>query len=163
MTIPAEQLDTSTEHQNSTKNFYDDITRELLESQLHLMSHSEIRILKKMRELRTKIPLARQQVLAGAEEFELCPRKWPIPCHSKNSMEMPKCNMASEAVLGKTQEDIFHDLHLELHERMQNPVAFHAEMMGDIMYLHQGLKQKDAPEFVEAVVRDTWTISIGNS
>jgi hypothetical protein len=37
---------------------------------------------------------------------------------------------------------------------MQNLVSFHAEMMGDIMYLHQALKQEDAPQLVEAVVRE---------
>ena len=37
---------------------------------------------------------------------------------------------------------------------MRNPIAFHAEMMGDIMYLHQALKQKDASQFVDAVVRE---------
>jgi hypothetical protein len=44
--------------------------------------------------------------------------------------------MASQAALEGTEEDIFHNAHLELQERMSNPVAFHAEMMGDIMYLH---------------------------
>ena len=37
---------------------------------------------------------------------------------------------------------------------MGNPVAFHAEMMGDIMYLHQALQQDDASEFVKAVVQE---------
>ena len=45
--------------------------------------------------------------------------------------------MASQSLIGKTPEDLFHDLHLELQEQMRNPIAFHAEMMGDIMYLHQ--------------------------
>ncbi len=56
--------------------------------------------------------------------------------------------------MGKTLEDIFHDLHLKLQERMRNPEAFHAEMMGDIMYLHQVLKQKDASQFEDAVIRE---------
>jgi hypothetical protein len=42
----------------------------------------------------------------------------------------------------------------ELQERMQNPIAFHAEMMGDIMYLQQALRQHDAKEFVQAVVKE---------
>jgi hypothetical protein len=62
--------------------------------------------------------------------------------------------MASESIMGKTLEDIFHDLHLKLQERMRNPEAFHAEMMGDIMYLHQVLKQKDASQFEDAVIRE---------
>jgi hypothetical protein len=37
---------------------------------------------------------------------------------------------------------------------MRNPIAFHAEMMGDIMYLEQALRQSDAKEFVQAVVKE---------
>ncbi len=43
--------------------------------------------------------------------------------------------MAQPSTIGETPEDLFHDAHLELQERMRNPIAFHAEMMGDIMYL----------------------------
>jgi hypothetical protein len=50
--------------------------------------------------------------------------------------------------------DTFHDWHLDLQERMSNPIAFNAEMMGDIMYLHQALKQPDAAEFVKAVIKE---------
>jgi hypothetical protein len=60
--------------------------------------------------------------------------------------------MASQAALENTEEDLFHDAHLNLQEKMRNPVKFHAKMMGDIMYLHQALKQEDASQFVEAVV-----------
>ncbi|KAL7479730.1 hypothetical protein ACHAW6_008691 [Cyclotella cf. meneghiniana] len=59
--------------------------------------------------------------------------------------------MASQAVYDYTQS---HDDHLSLQERMRHPVAFHAEMMGDIMHLHQALQQPDAPQFVQAVVRE---------
>jgi hypothetical protein len=41
-----------------------------------------------------------------------------------------------------------HDFHLGLQDRMRHPIAFHAEMMGDIMYFHQAMKQPDAKEFV---------------
>lgn len=51
-------------------------------------------------------------------------------------------------------DDILHDWHLALQDRMRHPIAFHAEMMGDIMYLHQALKQPDASEFVKAVIRE---------
>jgi hypothetical protein len=44
----------------------------------------------------------------------------------------------------ETPEDLFHDQHLGLQERMQNPIAFNAKMMGDIMYYHQALQQPDA-------------------
>jgi hypothetical protein len=37
---------------------------------------------------------------------------------------------------------------------MRNPIAFHAEMMGDIMYIHQALKQPDAKEFIQAVIKE---------
>ena len=37
---------------------------------------------------------------------------------------------------------------------MTNPIAFHAEMMGDIMYLHQALRQPNTAEFVKAVVKE---------
>jgi hypothetical protein len=56
--------------------------------------------------------------------------------------------------MGETDEDLFHDAHLELQEHMTNPIAFHAEMMGDIMYLQQALRQTDAKEFIQAVVKE---------
>jgi hypothetical protein len=37
---------------------------------------------------------------------------------------------------------------------MRHPIVFHAEMMGDIMYLNQALQQPDAAHFVEAVVQE---------
>jgi len=63
-------------------------------------------------------------------------------------------HVAHESITGETDEDFFHDSHLELQERMRNPIAFHAEMMGDIMYLNQALQQSDAKEFVQAVVKE---------
>ena len=74
--------------------------------------------------------------------------------------------MAHQSTFEETDEDLFHDAHLELQERMRNPIAFHAEMMGDIMYLQQALRQHDAKEFVQAVVKeinghvdcDNWTL-----
>jgi hypothetical protein len=62
--------------------------------------------------------------------------------------------MASQATTGNTDEDHFHDAHLQLQEHMRNPIAFHAEMMGDIMYLQQALTQPDAKEFVQAVIKE---------
>jgi hypothetical protein len=62
--------------------------------------------------------------------------------------------VAHESITDKTDEDLFHESHLELQECMRNPIAFHAEMMGDIMYLNQALQQSDAKEFVEAVVKE---------
>jgi hypothetical protein len=37
---------------------------------------------------------------------------------------------------------------------MRNLIVFHAEMMGDIMYLQQAPKQPDAKEFVQAVIKE---------
>jgi hypothetical protein len=75
-------------------------------------------------------------------------------------------HMAHQSTFEETDEDLFHDVHLELQEQMQNPTPFHAEMMGDIMYLQQALRQPDAKEFVHAVVKevnghvdcDNWTL-----
>ena len=47
--------------------------------------------------------------------------------------------------------DEAHDYHLNLEERMRHPLSFHAEMMGDIMYYHQAMKQDDADKFVDAI------------
>ena len=62
--------------------------------------------------------------------------------------------MAHKSTIRETDDNLFHDVHLELQERMRNPIAFHAEMMGDIMYLNQALRQPDVKEFVTAVVRE---------
>ena len=60
----------------------------------------------------------------------------------------------STASRDETPEDLFHDQHLALQERMRNPIAFHAEMMGDIMYYHQALQQPDAKQFADALVKE---------
>ena len=53
-------------------------------------------------------------------------------------------HMAHQSTIDETNEDLFHNAHLDLQERMQNSIAFHTEMMGDIMYLQQVLRQPDA-------------------
>jgi hypothetical protein len=63
-------------------------------------------------------------------------------------------HMANQSTLSETNEDLFHDTHFELQERMQTPIAFHAEMMGDILYLQQALRQPDAKEFVQTVIKE---------
>ncbi len=63
--------------------------------------------------------------------------------------------MANQSLLtGKTPKDLFHDQHLELQECMRNPIAFHAKMMGDIMYFQQALQQPDADHFIKAVIKE---------
>ena len=37
---------------------------------------------------------------------------------------------------------------------MHHPLEFYAEMMGDIMYYHQAIKQYDAQDFVNAIVKE---------
>jgi hypothetical protein len=63
-------------------------------------------------------------------------------------------HMAHQSTLSETNEDLFHNAHLELQERMQNPIAFHEEMMGDILHCQQVLRQPDAKEFVQAVIKE---------
>ena len=55
---------------------------------------------------------------------------------------------------GQTVEDRQHDAHLALQDRMSHPLAFHAEMMGAIMYFNQAIRQPDAERFVEAIITE---------
>jgi hypothetical protein len=64
---------------------------------------------------------------------------------------------AHQAITVEEAEFIYardHDFHLDLQDHMRHPIAFHAEMMGDIMYFHQAMQQDDASEFVKAVVTE---------
>ncbi len=47
---------------------------------------------------------------------------------------------ATDFITGQTNEDHKHNEHLALQECIRHPIAFHAEMMGDIMYLNQALQ-----------------------
>ena len=49
---------------------------------------------------------------------------------------------------------IDHDLNLELKEKMCNPLAFAAEMLRDVMYFHQAMKEEDSDQFVSAAVKE---------
>jgi hypothetical protein len=61
--------------------------------------------------------------------------------------------MASQAMYEHEYKHL-HDSHLGHQDCMCHPIVFLAEMMGDIMYLHQGLHQPEAREFVEAVIKE---------
>jgi hypothetical protein len=61
--------------------------------------------------------------------------------------------MALQAMC-KHDYDRLHNSHLDLQDCMRHPITFLAEMMGDVMYLHQALRQPDAREFVEAVIKE---------
>jgi hypothetical protein len=75
--------------------------------------------------------------------------------------------MASQASTGDTNEDLFHDAHIQLQERMRNSIAFLAKMMGNIMYLQQALKnspmQRNFSKRSSGKSTDTWTPTIGCS
>ena len=72
---------------------------------------------------------------------------------SRGVYEPPTSNIATAATTILSDERA-HDEWLELQERMRNPIAFHAEMMGDIMYYHQAMRQSDASQFTDAVVKE---------
>ena len=55
---------------------------------------------------------------------------------------------------GQTKASLFLDDHLDLQKHMRDPVAFHTEMTGDIMYFHEEMKQPDAEEFVKAIMKE---------
>jgi hypothetical protein len=61
--------------------------------------------------------------------------------------------MASQAVC-EHDNVCLHNSHLDLQDRMRYLIALLAEMMGDIMYLHQALQQPDAREFMQAVIKE---------
>ena len=47
--------------------------------------------------------------------------------------------LAGDASPSEYNEEERHVRELQLHDRMCNPIAFHAEMIGDMMYFHQSL------------------------
>ncbi len=61
--------------------------------------------------------------------------------------------MAAHAVT-EHDYDCAHDLHLSLQDGMRHPIAFLAEMMGDVMQLHQALRQPGARQFVDSVIKE---------
>jgi hypothetical protein len=61
--------------------------------------------------------------------------------------------MASQAMCEHDYECL-HDSHLDLQDCMCHPIVFLAEMMGDIIYMHQKLRQPDAKDFMEAVIEE---------
>ena len=67
---------------------------------------------------------------------------------------MSQCATTAGTDNGQTADHQLHDEHLALQDCMSNPIAYHAEMMGNIMYLNQALKQPDTSSFVEAVIAE---------
>ena len=56
--------------------------------------------------------------------------------------------------LGESIADQEHTEHLSLQDRMCHPLAFLAEMCGDVMYFVQAIRQPDCKQFVEAIVKE---------
>jgi hypothetical protein len=65
-----------------------------------------------------------------------------------------KIHYMAACAVTKHDNDHAHDLHLSLQDRMRHPIAFLAEMMGDVMHLHQALRQPNARQFVDSVVKE---------
>jgi hypothetical protein len=153
--VPSEQLDASMEHQDVNWEFYHDITGETIGV---ATPQDEPPRNQGTRKSEGALQESSTNTSAGISKHG---RVRSMSRKMADSMSQCKFYgnaqmhyMALEAIMGETPVDIFYNLHLELQELMRNPVAFHAEMMGDIMYLHQALKQKDASQFVDAVVQE---------
>jgi hypothetical protein len=61
--------------------------------------------------------------------------------------------MASQTTTGDTDEDLFHAAHLQLQKQMRNPIAFHAEMMGDHVS-STSAKTAQCKKIVQAVIKE---------
>ena len=55
--------------------------------------------------------------------------------------------------LGESDAKQEHTNHLSIQDRMLHPVAFLAEMCGDVMYFAQAIRQPDRKQFVEDIVK----------
>jgi hypothetical protein len=70
----------------------------------------------------------------------------PIACRTRGRLQQGQL-VANEAIddegLGESVADQEHTDHLSVQDRMRHPVAFLAEMCGDIMYFAQAIKQPD--------------------
>lgn len=51
------------------------------------------------------------------------------------------CTIVPPIALSLDNIRLLHDSHLESQELMRNLIVFHVEMMGDIMYFHQAIRQ----------------------
>jgi hypothetical protein len=61
--------------------------------------------------------------------------------------------MAARAVT-EHDHDRAHDEHLSLQDCMRHPIAFLSKMLGDVMHLHQALRQPDSRQFVDSVIKE---------
>jgi hypothetical protein len=81
----------------------------------------------------------------------------PIACRTRGRLQQEQF-VANEATndgeLGESAADREHTCHLSIQDRMRHPVAFLAEMCGDIMYFAQAIKQPDRKQFVDAIAKE---------
>jgi hypothetical protein len=117
---------------------------------------AQVGLLTKLREL-LQLSLLSQLVLAEAEEFTLCHGEWPNPRHSGTSAVHQVCITWPTSQLQPTMRHLrtySMTITLNLQEHVRNRIAFHTEMMCDIMYYNQALQQPDAKQFANAVVKE---------
>ncbi len=62
--------------------------------------------------------------------------------------------ITNQSIDTPTWEEFKHNQHLELQEHMCHPIAFHEEMMGDIMQMHQNISQPDDAEFIKVMAKE---------
>ena len=81
----------------------------------------------------------------------------PIVCRTRGRFQHEQF-IANESTddgeVGESVADQEHTDHLSIQDRMRHPVAFLAEMCGEIMYFSQAIKQLDRKQFVEAIVKE---------
>ena len=65
-----------------------------------------------------------------------------------------KMHYMAACAVTKHNYDRAHNLHLSLQDWMRYPIAFLAEMMGDVMHLHQALWQPNACQFIGSVIKE---------
>ena len=56
--------------------------------------------------------------------------------------------------LGESAADQENTDHLSIQDRIRHPVAFLAEMCGDVMYFAQAIRQPDRKQLLEAIVKE---------
>ena len=139
--VPSEQLNASTEHQDANWKFHDDITGETIGVATPQDEPPRNQGTLKSEGASLESSINTSAGISKRGRVRTMSRKMADSMSQRKFYGNAQMHyMALEAIMGKAPEDIFHNSHLELQEQMRNPVAFHAEMMGDIMYLHQVLK-----------------------
>lgn len=66
--------------------------------------------------------------------------------------------MVQQSIENFTWEEFEYNQHVELQDPKWHPIAFLAEMMGDIMHKHQAIRQPNAAEFFKAVIKKSMLV-----